>query len=329
MFIRLPKKLVESIKSKYIISGHEIYSSCSIGISTYPDDTEDPNLLLKYADLAMYRAKETGGTHLFFDKIKDTEYIRQLSLDTDLKNMVISDEIELEYQGLLDGNEQIIGIEALVRWNHPRLGVLKPDQFIYIAEKNRTIFKIGEYILKLACHHLKELHLAGHNNLFVLVNCTINQFYDSNFINIVKQNLAEANLEPQYLKLGLEEKFSLQAPEKSLEIINELNKLGVQLTIDGLGRGKSLINFLQHLPQNTIVRIDKTYVHNIVKNKEDQEFLWLMLDLIRSRNLNVIVSGIETLEQKRLLTNKNCIFQGFYFNKPKPFKEFINEISQK
>ncbi len=323
---KLAIDLVESIKQKYIIMEHEINIACSVGISIFPEDSEDGKQLLKYADLAMYRAKETGGVFLFFDKMRDSGYFQQLALETDMKNILNNDQIKLEYQGLMNNKDQLIGIEALIRWNHPQLGLLKPDDFIAIAEKSNLVLKIGEFVLRTACQQLKEIHYKGHK-LFVLVNCTVKQFYDPNFINLVTSVLKETNLVPKYLKLGLEENSSWQNLEKSIKIIYELDRIGVQLTVDGLCRGNSLFNFLQKLPQNTLVRIDKKYVNNIVNSNNDQKFLSVMLDLIKSRNLNAIISGIETAEQKKILSANNCIFQGFYFDKPQSFTELLKKMS--
>lgn len=326
---KIAGELCKKIKETYIISGQRIDISGSIGISIYPGDTEDANLLLKYADLAMYRAKELRGTYLFFDKIKDTIFIQQLALENELKAALAREEIGLEYQSLLNNQDQLIGIEALIRWRHPTLGIQKPEDIIYIAEKTGLTIKIGEFILKTACKHLKKLHTAGFENLFVLVNCTMKQFYDANFINTIHNALTEADLQPDYLRLGLEERFSMQDPERSLGIISKLNKIGVHFTIDGLGKGQSLFNFLLTLPKHTTIKIDKAYVENITNNTEDKNFLFIMLDLLKSRCLDAIVSGIETREQKELLSTKDCILQGFYFNKPQAFEDFIRHISPK
>jgi diguanylate cyclase (GGDEF)-like protein len=323
---KIAAELVAKIKNKYLINESELQISCSVGISIFPDDSLDANVLLKNADTAMYRAKDFKGAYFFFNEIKDSIFVNQLTLAKDLRHALDHREIKLSYQGLLNNREKIIGIEALIRWVHPQMGELKPDDIIYIAEKSNLFVEIGEYAIKTACRHLNELHNLGYNNLFMLVNCTIKQFYDPNFVNIVISALEEAKIEPKSLKLGLEEKNSLQDPEKSLEIIHKLNQIGVQFTIDGLGRGESLFNFLQRLPQNTIIRIDKTYVHNIAQDKHDQKFLLLMLDLLKSRNLNAIVSGIETQEQKNLLIPKDCILQGFHFNRPKSFEALLDEL---
>lgn len=323
---QIASDLLETIKKEYYIADHEIQISCSIGISIYPEDSTNGSILLKYADLAMYRAKGSRGVYLFFDKFKDSVFIQQLVLEKDLKSALANQEIDLEYQSLFNNKRQIIGVEALVRWIHPTKGILKPDDFIFMAEKSNIILKIGEYVLNSACRHLKELHNMGYNDLFVLVNCTIKQFYDPNFVGIINSALEDAELSPEYLKLGFEEKFSLQDPEKALLVINELSKTGIQFTIDGLGRGRSMFNLLQNLPRNTIVKIDKAYVENITESASDQSFLLILLDLIKSRNLDVIISGIEKPEQVEILNTKDCILQGFYFNKPKSFKEFTDEL---
>lgn len=323
---QIATELLESIKNEYFISDHEIQISCSVGISVYPEDSTNGSILLKYADLAMYRAKESRGIYLFFDKFKDSVFIQQLVLEKDLKSALANQEIDLEYQSLYNNKDELIGIEALVRWIHPIKGILMLEDFIFLAEKSIIILKIGEYVLRTACKHLRELHQLGYHNLFILVNCTIKQFYDPSFISVINSSLAETGLNPKYLKLGFEEKFFLQDPEKALLFINELSKAGIQFMIDGLGHGKSMFNLLHDLPKNTIVKIDKTYVENILGSPSDQSFLLILLDLIKSRNLNVIIDGIENHEQIELLNTKDCILQGFYYNKSKSFQELNDNL---
>lgn len=326
---KISQKFLDCIDIPYIVNKKKINITCSVGISIFPQDTDNSKNLIKYADTAMYKAKETKGILISFNEIKDKMFLSQLALEEELGSALAKKEITIYYQGLLDKSGKMIGIEALIRWEHPIRGTLKPLEFIYIAEKTGHIIKIGKYILNVACKHLKELHKKGFKNLFVLVNCTIKQFYDPQFINIIESALKTADLEPRYLKLGLEEKFSIEDPERSLSVIKILNKKGIQFTIDGFGKGKSILNFIQNVPKNTIIKIDRTYVKNIVSNINDKDFLYSMLDLIKSKNLNAIVSGIETIEQKDILIQKDCIFQGFYFNKPKPFEDFVKDIEVK
>lgn len=324
----LTSNLIESIKLPCFLHKHEVYTSCSVGVSLYPEDSENAKILLKNADTAMYAAKESKGAHVFFGQIKDTALMHQIALASDLGTALEKNQIDVHYQGLLNKEDQVIGITALARWNHPRFGMVMPEEFIPVAEKSNQMIKIGRSILQTACRHLKELHKAGYANLFVLVNCTNKQFYDPNFIKVIETVLKEVELDPRYLKLGLEERFSMQDPEKSLTIINSLSSMGIQFTVEGFGSSNSLFNFLRHLPQNTLIKIDKSYVENITSNDSDQIFLSNILDLIKNRNLNAIISGIETYEQEELLKNKDCIYQGYLFNIPKSFNEFIIDLKE-
>lgn len=322
----LANNIIAHMKKPFYLSSQEVYISCSIGIGVFPEDSDDVDTLLKYADISLYKAKESKNSFVFFEDIKNTLYLHSLHLEKDLDKALEKNQIELYYQSFINTEGRIIGIEALARWIHPVYGVLNPSQFIHIAEKSHLIHKIGEFILQVACKRLKELHTNGYHDLFVLVNFTSKQFYDKDFIDHIKKAIHEVKLEPKYLKIGMVEKFSLQNIEASLSVISRLTELGIQFTINGFGGTNSMLTFLQQIPQGNMVMIDKKYVETITKSTDDQDFLLHMMELIKSRNLNVIVSGIETPEQKNVFNDLDCILQGYYFSVPQPFEEFIKEI---
>ncbi len=326
--VDLANETINEIKKPYLISNKEIIVSCSIGISIFPDDADNQTELIKYADIAMYQAKESKGCCVLFDKIRDNEFLSKLALEEELKKALLNEQLVLNYQALLGPQEQIVGIEALIRWDHPRLGILLPNDFIPIAEKYHHMVEIGEYILNTSCRHLKELHNKGFEDLFIFVNCTNKQFYDPGFIEIIDSVLENSGLESRFLKLGLEEEFSIKEPEKSLSIIKNLKEKGIQFGIDGFGKGKSILSFLSRVPEDSLIKIDRSYVENLEGHPNNIEFLHSILDLIKSRHLNAIVSGIETEEQNKIISPKHCIVQGYYFNRPKPFDEFVEDISK-
>ena len=325
--VALANRTIAEIKRPYFISNKEIIISCSIGISIFPDDSDNQAELVKYADIAMYQAKESKGCSVLFDKIRDNEFLSKLALEEELKKALLNEQLVLNYQALMGQNHEIVGIEALIRWDHPRLGILLPNDFIPIAEKYHHMVEIGEYILRTACRHLKEIHNKGFNDLFIFVNCTNKQFYDPGFIEMIESVLENSDLEPRFLKLGLEEEFSIKEPEKSLTIIKSLKDKGIQFGIDGFGKGKSILSFLSQVPEDSLIKIDRSYVSNLEGHPNNVEFLHSILDLIKSRHLNAIVSGIETEQQKDIISSKQCIVQGYYFNRPKEFNEFLEDIT--
>ena len=318
--------LMEKIREPYMISGHEINISCSVGISIFPEDSTTADMLLKNSDIALYEAKKTNGVYSFYEKPEGLTFLNELKIENDLRDAVRRDQIDLFFQCLVNTREEVIGVQALARWAHPELGLLNPDQFIHIAEKSDQIIKIGSHILNMAVKQLKELHKAGYSKLFLLVNCTTRQFYNPDFVGIVKQAMSEADLDPRFLKLGLEERFSVQATPRSLSIINELNRIGVQFTLNGFESEYPAFVFLQKVPKDTIIKINKDFVKNIVADAKSRNFLLSLLDIIKSWELNIIISGIETPEQKEILEQKDCILQGYHFNIPKPFKQFMNDL---
>lgn len=322
----IAQNLINSIKEPFIISGHDISTSCCVGISIYPQDDSSTDILLKYADIALYEAKKFNGVFKFYDNTDSILILNELQVEQDLKKAVANNQIDVHFQCLVNTKDETIGVQALARWFHPELGELRPDQFIHIAEKSNQIISIGTHILSNSALYLKRLHQAGYEKLFVLVNCTKRQFYNPNFVGIVKKILNDAGLDPSFLKLGLEEKFSVQATPASLAIIRELNQLGVQFTLNGFESEYPAFVFLQQVPKDTIIKLNKSYVKNIVTDVKNRKFLLSLMDIIKSWDLNIIISGIETQEQKDLLDTRDCILQGYHFNVPKPFNQFMEDL---
>lgn len=323
---KIAQELINSVKRPFFISGFEISVSCCIGISTYPQDSTSAEVLLKYADIALYEAKKSNGEYRHYDNPESISFMSELLIENDLKKAVSRDQIDVYFQCLVNSQDEPIGVQALARWLHPELGTLKPDQFIHIAEKSDQIISLGACILRNSVKHLKTLHNAGYDKFFVLVNCTTKQFYNPDFISIVKSILQEADINPAFLKLGLEEKFSLQATAASLAVIKELNDIGVQFIINGFESEYPAFVFLQQVPKDTIVKLNKDYVKNIVEDVKNRNFLLALMDIIKSWDLNIIISGIETKQQKEILDIKECILQGYHYNIPKPFQQFMEDL---
>lgn len=322
----IAQKLINAIKEPFFISGHELISGCSIGISVFKQDNLPLDTLLKFADIALYEAKKKRGTFVFYDQSESISLLNELKIERDLKKAVEKEQIDVNFQRLVNTRDEVIGVQALVRWLHPEFGELSPDQFIHIAEKSEQIITLGTTILQKSLNYLKEMHRRGYKNFFVMVNCTAREFYNPGFVEIVKDALKEANLDPSALKLSLEDKFSFQATPGALAIIKELYEFGVRFALNGFESDYPTFVFLQQVPRDTIIRLNRDYVKNIVSDDKNRKFLLALMDIINTWDLNVIISGIETREQKKLLDSRDCILQGYHFNVPKPFDQFMEDM---
>lgn len=322
----IAQKLIDAIKEPFFISGHELISGCSIGISIFQQDNLPPDTLLKFADIALYEAKKKRGAFVFYDQSESVSLLNELKIERDLKKAVEKDQIDVNFQRLVNTQEEIIGVQALVRWLHPEFGELTADQFIHIAEKSDQIITLGTAVLNKSLSYLKQMHKMGYENFFVLINCTAREFYNPGFVEIVKNALKEADVDPTCLKLSLEDKFSFQATPVALAIIRELYEFGVRFALNGFESDYPTFVFLQQVPRDTIIRLNRDYVKNIVSDDKHRRFLLALIDIIDTWDLNVIISGIETSEQKQLLDSRDCILQGYHFSVPKPFSQFVEDL---
>lgn len=323
----IAQKLIDAIKEPFFISGYELNTACSIGISIFrrrENLTQDTQL--KYADIALYDAKKVRGTYSFYSQSDAASVLNELKLEKDLKQAVDNDQIDVYFQRLVNTQDETIGVQSLVRWFHPEFGELGPDQFIHIAEKTDLIISIGQHVLRKSLGYLKQMHGSGYEDFFVMVNCTAKEFYNPGFVSIIKSELLDAGLDPASLKLSLEERFPFQSTPSALTIIRELNNFGVQFAVNGFENDYQTFAFLQQVPRDTIIRLNRDYVKNITTDEKNLKFLLSLMDIIDTWNLNIIITGIETKEQKQFLDTRNCILQGYHFNIPKPFDCFMNDL---
>lgn len=323
---RIAQTVIDAIKEPFFVSDHEIMSSCCIGISFYQEGANGDGDLLKYADMALYEAKKVNGVYRFYDQNDSISYLNELKLGRDLKKAMEKDQVDVYFQRLVNTKDKIVGVQALARWFHPEFGELIPEQFIHIAEKTDQIIALGTCILNKSARYLKEIHKSGYDSLFVMVNCTAKEFYNPGFPDIVRKTLRDAELDPSFLKLSLEDKFTFQATPGALAIIRELNSIGVQFALNGFDSDYPAFAFLQQVPRDTIIKLNREYVKNIVTDIKNRNFLLSLMNIIKTWDLNIIISGIETREQKLLLDKQDCILQGYHFNIPKSIDRFIEEL---
>ncbi|WP_075981481.1 bifunctional diguanylate cyclase/phosphodiesterase [Bacillus massilinigeriensis] len=312
------KTILEAISKPIIFENQEFFLAASIGVSFYPDDGLDAQALFKNADIGVNRSKAYGGNRItFFSMEMDEEAKVRLELESYLRKALQKDEFYLVYQPLIDLNTcKIFGSEALIRWNHPKLGLVSPAEFIPLAEETGLIGDIGRWVLKTACIQNKKWQLMGNDDLSISVNVSAHQFQHHDFINDVKKALQESGLEPQYLTLELTESAMIRNIDYSIAVIEILQRLGVKVSIDDFGTGYSSLSYLRNLPINTL-KIDRSFINNISDDSSDVAIVKAIITMGNGLDVKVVAEGVESKNQLLLLKELNCHYaQGYYIDKP-------------
>ncbi|MEP6606302.1 MAG: GGDEF domain-containing phosphodiesterase, partial [Nitrosospira sp.] len=290
----------------------------SIGISTFPDDGQDAEILLKNADTAMYHAKEHGRkNYKFFEHGMDIRAVQRQSIEADLHRALEHQEFVLHYQPKINlHRNSIVGVEALIRWQHPERGLVPPSQFLPIAEDGGLILPMGRWVLREACFQAKAWRQAGLPPIAVAVNTSALEFNAPDFLENVRATLEEASLEPDYLELELTESVLMQDVDFTSTVLHGLADLGIKLAIDDFGTGYSSLSYLRRFPIDTL-KIDQSFVQHIASNPDDAAIVSAIIGLGRSLKLRVIAEGVETSEQHAFLLAQQCNEgQGYYFGRP-------------
>jgi len=312
------EKIIDLMAPPFKLDGHKIVVPPSIGITLFPNDASDMRSLLKNADTAMYRAKEKGGNcYQFYTSDMNAKAYEYLILESNLRSAMDRGEFCLHFQPQIDLHTQnIIGIEALLRWEHPEHGLLNPDEFIPFTEETGLIKPIGEWVLKTACIEAMSWQNQGLPPIRVAVNLSMRQFVSRDFVGQVANALEESGLESQYLELEITEGFLAYNVDQAADTLHALHKLGVQLSIDDFGTGYSSLSYLQKFPLNTL-KIDQSFVQDISRNPETASIAEAIIAMGQSLKLNVIAEGVETEEQVCFLRGRGCDWvQGFLFSLP-------------
>lgn len=317
------ERILRVFTQPIIIDDGEVYISTSIGISLYPNDGSDPETLLKQADTAMYCAKEKGRNNCqFFTDGLNLKANQRLSTENSLRKGLVRGEFVLNYQPQVDlESGLIVGLEALIRWNSVELGLVFPADFISIAEETGLIVPIGEWVLRTACAQNKDWQEQGFAPLRMAVNISARQFREPSFIKLVAEILQETGLDPQWLELEITESIAMENNEISLEKLSILKELGVRISIDDFGKGFSSLNYLRHMPIDTL-KIDQSFIQDISTGKNGKEVVTAIIQLAKNLHLKVIAEGVETDNQWSFLKDKLCDeIQGYLFSKAVPSKE--------
>ena len=326
---RVAQRILDALASPFRIEGHEIFTSASIGIAVFPDDGRDVETLLKNADTAMYTVKEEGRkNYKFFTEAMNKAASAKLALESDLHNALRQNEFILHYQPQIEvASRKIVGVEALIRWRHPRRGLVPPLEFIPLAEERGLIVAIGEWVLRSACEQASAWQRAGLGKITVAVNMASPSFRQLDLMTVVADALEKSSLDPGLLELEVTESIMMRDVETVLTTLKKLKGIGIHLSIDDFGTGYSSLSYLQRFPLDAL-KIDRSFVGNIDK-PEGSAIALAIMALAKSLNLKVIAEGIETEHQAGILRAHGCEFmQGFLFSGPVAAEEMTRLLQQ-
>lgn len=328
--LQVAEKVRVALAAPYQLNAHERYSSPSIGVCMYQGNGVAAEDLIKNADVAMYQAKDDGRNLVrFFDLAMQSAVEARAQIDTDLRHSVQDQQLLLYYQVQVDQQHRPCGAEALVRWLHPRRGMVPPGEFIGIAEESHLIIDIGNWVLEAACKQLSLWAGQAHTQaLTIAVNVSARQFKQPQFVDLVTDSLQRHAVEPKRLKIELTESVILNDVTTVISKMQALRSLGVILSLDDFGTGYSSLSYLKRLPLDQI-KIDQSFVHDVETDESDAVMIRSIIDLAANFKLDVIAEGVETLEQLNFLKQNGCFaFQGYYFSKPVPINEFESLIKE-
>lgn len=317
------EKVIEAISRPFVIGERELFVNVSIGITLYPSDEKSVEGLIKNADIAMYRAKEQGGNNYqFYRADMNARALERLALENSLRKALERQELLLYFQPQVDiVSGRVVGMEALVRWRHPDLGLVSPAQFIPLAEETGLIVPIGEWVLREACRQNKAWRDAGYAPLRMAVNLSARQFRQQNLVEITAAVLNESGLHPDGLELELTESYIMQNPETAITVLRDLKAMGVHLSIDDFGTGYSSLSYLKRFPIDTL-KIDQSFVRDITTDPDDAAITSAIIAMAHTLKLEVVGEGVEAPEQLAFLKELGCDrMQGYFFSRPIPAED--------
>jgi len=324
------EKILATLRQPYQLDTHAYRCTASIGATLFKGNMQGTEELMKQADIAMYQAKKAGRDTLrFFDRQMQESISARVSLEAELQNALEFRQFHLYYQVQVDSSNRPLGAEALIRWIHPVRGMISPAQFIPLAEENGLILPIGLWVLETACMQLRIWEKdALTRNLILAVNISAKQFRHAGFVAQVQEIAQRHAINPSLLKLELTESLLQESIEDTIDIMNELNEIGIQFSLDDFGTGYSSLQYLKRLPLDQL-KIDRSFVRDIYKHGSDIAVVRAIIAMAYSMNLEVIAEGVETDEQRKILLNNGCTqFQGYLFGKPLPIAQFEEMLEQ-
>jgi diguanylate cyclase (GGDEF)-like protein/PAS domain S-box-containing protein len=324
----IAQKIIETLSEPFLLSSQRCIISASLGISLFPDDSTDLDTLMKYADIAMYRAKSTGkGSYQFFTAEMNLEVAGRVDLVSGMQDALDRGEFAVHYQPQVDiRTGRIFGVEALVRWLHPQAGLLLPDRFISFAEETGFIMNLGEFVLREACRQTAAWQRQDFDGFNVAVNLSPRQFFDRHLVSRIERILSETGLPPTSLELEITETMVISNIEAARAILNGLREIGVGIALDDFGTGYASMAYLKQLPFNKI-KIDRQFIRDLERNRQDVAITDAIIRMADALGLSVLAEGVETEGQLRWLRTLKCDkAQGYFFARPVPPDECVRVL---
>jgi predicted signal transduction protein with EAL and GGDEF domain len=324
------RKLLSAAIKPIELMGQECRVTASVGISLYPSDGNDEQVLMKNADSAMYHAKEEGKNNFqFYSSEISSQTLERLTLESNLRRALERQEFSLAYQAKVDlKSGRITGVEALLRWSNAELGSVSPATFIPVAEETGLIVHIGRWVLKTACLQNVAWQRAGLPPINMAVNLSVRQFADENLLADVAAILQETGMNPMLLELELTEGMIVHNVERAIKLLTAIKKLGVRLAIDDFGTGYSSLGQLKNFPIDTL-KVDRSFIRDLATDSEDKAITSAIIAMGKTLSLTVIAEGVETAEQQAFLREQSCDeMQGYYFSKPIGPDEFATLLGK-
>jgi diguanylate cyclase (GGDEF)-like protein/PAS domain S-box-containing protein len=318
------QRLMDSVAQPVLLGSTEFFVTCSIGVAVFPTDGAPAESLIEHADIAMYRAKKLGRNNFqFYTPAMNEEAMERVRIESALRNALERNEFVLHYQPQVDlASGEIVGMEALIRWQHPEMGMVAPNRFIGVAEETGLIVQIGAWVLREACRQNQAWQQAGLGKLCVAVNLSARQFGAANLIADIRAVLAETGLAPRCLEIELTESLFMSDVTLAVELLHAMKALGINLSIDDFGTGYSSLSYLSRFPID-VLKIDRSFVAEITRDSNDAAIVASIIALAHNLKLAVIAEGVETEEQLDYLRRHGCDeMQGYYFSRPLPGAEF-------
>jgi diguanylate cyclase (GGDEF)-like protein len=330
--VEILEEVIEQMKEPFMINGTMLYSTFSIGVSRYPEDGESTEILLRNADTAMYKAKEHGrNTFAFYDEAMSAQAFKRVGMETDLRGALRNGGFEAYYQPKINAHSgKVVGMEALIRWHHEKLGLISPAEFISLAEEIGLIEKIDKWMMQETMQTALAWQKEGLNIGKLSVNISVNEMDDQHFVASVKEMLEKTGFDPKGFELEITESQIMKNPHAVIGMLHELRALGVSIAIDDFGTGHSSLSLLKNMPIDQL-KIDKIFIQDVPQNEEDVAIIKAIIVLAQSLKLELIAEGVETKEQKDFLLVAGCeTIQGYYYAKPmsaEDFRAFLLEHS--
>ncbi|MBF0473401.1 MAG: bifunctional diguanylate cyclase/phosphodiesterase, partial [Nitrospirae bacterium] len=318
------EKIINSLGKPFLLDGNECFIGVSIGICLFPESGEEVETLLKNADLAMYQVKERGrNSYQFYDPLMDAANMERIRLENDIRGAVENKEFILFYQPQIElKTGKIIGAESLIRWKHKEFGLISPAKFIPVAEEIGMINKIGDWVFEEACTQCKQWYDAGFKDINISVNLSSKQFLQKDFVTKLKDTIEKTSVDANRIDIELTEGGIMNDIEHSINMMNEIKKFGIKISVDDFGTGYSSLLYLKRFPID-ILKIDQGFIRNSTTDSSDAVITSTIINMAHSLNFKVIAEGVEIVDQLELLRTFNCdAIQGYIFSKPLTAENF-------